>query len=230
MSKESIEKILAAQKIDKERLQLIRNLEKGKIKIDLDKATRTIEDSKKSLLQLESEARNLQDNYQKIAKIVEDTLAQINKTKAEHSESLELCSEYLSKLATLESQLSEIERRIIQKNTVFKNISLDVAKSSAILKNLAQKYDEAKKQEAPKIQSLKKQFDEKVQGVDEKLLTKYRTIRENKGSDTKDIVVPLTLDNRCQGCFMEVPVAMINKIQTDGWTICSECGRIIYQA
>lgn len=230
MSKESIEKILAAQKIDQERLQLIRNLEKGKIKVDLDKAQITIENSKKSLLQLESDAKSLQDNYQKIAKIVEDTLVQINKSKAEHNESLEIYSDYLSKLSTLESQLSEIERRIIQKNNTFKSTSFDVAKTSSILTSLTKKYDEAKKQEAPKIQSLKQQFDEKVKGVDDKLLARYRAIRESKGNDTKDVVVPLTLDNRCQGCFMEVPVAMINKIKTDGWTTCSECGRIIYQA
>ncbi|MBO4822972.1 MAG: hypothetical protein J5580_00130, partial [Clostridia bacterium] len=73
-------------------------------------------------------------------------------------------------------------------------------------------------------------FNAKVQGVDEKLLMKYRAIRKSKGNDMKDVVVPLTLDNRCQGCFMDVPSAMVNKIKTDGWVTCDECGRIIYQA
>ena len=46
MSNANIEKLLAAQKIDKERLQLIQGLEKGKIKTELDKAQQTINNSK----------------------------------------------------------------------------------------------------------------------------------------------------------------------------------------
>ena len=230
MSKESIEKLLAAQKIDKERLQLIQNLEKGKVKMELDKTNQTINNSKASLLQLESEAKTLQDNYQKIAKIVADTLAQVEKANANHSEDLELYSDYLSKLSTLESQLSEIERRIVQKTAVFKSTTVDVAKASAMLKNITKMYEDAKGAGAPKIQALEQQFNEKAHGVDEKLLAKYRAIRKSKGGDTKDVVVPLTADNRCQGCCMDVPVAMVNKIKTDGWTTCDECGRIIYQA
>ena len=91
-------------------------------------------------------------------------------------------------------------------------------------------YEDAKNAGAPKLQELEKQFNEKVHGVDEKLVTKYRAVRKSKGSDTKDVVVPLTGDNRCQGCFMDVPVAIVNKIKTNGWATCDECNRIIYQA
>ena len=50
--------------MDKERLQLIQGLEKGKIKTELDKAQQTIKNSKDNLLQLEADAKLLQDNYQ----------------------------------------------------------------------------------------------------------------------------------------------------------------------
>lgn len=230
MSNANIEKLLAAQKIDKERLQVIQNLEKGKVKTELDKATQTINNSKDSLLQLEAEAKTLQDNYQKLAKIVADTLAQVEKANAGHSEDLDLYNELLLKLTKLEGQLSEIERRIVQKTNMFKTTSLDVAKASAMLKNISKMYEDAKSASAPKIQTLEQEFNKMVQGVDEKLLTKYRAVRKSKGDDIKDVVVPLTVDNRCQGCFMDVPVAMVNKIKTNGWTTCDECGRIIYQA
>ena len=227
---ENIEKLLAAQKIDKERLRLIHNLEKGKVKVELDKTMQMINDSKACLLQLESEAKALQENYQKIAKIVSDTLAQVKQTNSTKSEDLELYSSYLSKLSMLEGQLSDIERRIMQKTATFKNTTVDVAKASAMFKNISKMYEDAKAEGAPKILALEKEFNEKVQGVDEKLLIKYRAIRKGKGNDVKDVVVPLTVDNRCQGCFMDVPVAMVNKIKTNGWTSCDECGRIIYQA
>jgi predicted nucleic acid-binding Zn-ribbon protein len=227
---ENIEKLLAAQKIDKERLQLMHNLEKGKLKMELDKTTQMINNSKACLLQLESEAKALQDNYQKIAKIVADTLAQVNKANNGNSDDLELYSNYLSKLSMLEGQLSDIERRIVQKTATFKNTTVDVAKASNMMKTISKSYEESKAQSAPKSQALENQFNEMVQGLDEKLLAKYRAIRKSKGNDAKDVVVPLTGDNRCQGCFMDVPVAMVNKIKTNGWTTCDECGRIIYQA
>lgn len=230
MSNENIQKLLSAQKIDKERLQLIQSLEKGKVKIELDKTTQMINNSKACLLQLESEAKVLQDNYQKISKIVSDTLALVEKASIKKNEDLELYSNYLSKLSMLESQLADIERRITQKTTTFKNTTMDVAKASSMLKNISKMYEDAKNAGAPKLQELEKQFNEKVHGVDEKLVTKYRAVRKSKGSDTKDVVVPLTGDNRCQGCFMDVPVAIVNKIKTNGWATCDECNRIIYQA
>lgn len=230
MSNENIEKLLAAQKIDQERLQLIEGLEKGKAKIELDKTNKLINNSKACLLQLESEAKTLQDNYQKIAKIVADTLAQVKDANASQSEDLELYSNYLSKLSMLEGQLSDIERRIMQKTATFKSTTVDVAKASATLKNANKLYEDAKTANAPKIQALEKDFNDKVKSIDEKLVTKYRAVRKSKGGDTKDVVVPLTGDNRCQGCFMDVPMAIVSKIKTDGWATCDECGRIIYQA
>ena len=230
MSNENIEKLLAAQKIDQERLQLIEGLEKGKAKIELDKTNKLINNSKACLLQLESEAKTLQDNYQKIAKIVADTLAQVKDANASQSEDLELYSNYLSKLSMLEGQLSDIERRIMQKTAIFKSTTVDVAKASATLKNANKLYEDAKTANAPKIQALEKDFNDKVKSIDEKLVTKYRAVRKSKGGDTKDVVVPLTGDNRCQGCFMDVPMAIVSKIKTDGWATCDECGRIIYQA
>ena len=226
MSNANIEKLLAAQKIDKERQQLKQTL--GKVKAEKDQAFQTINDAKDGLLKLEAEAKSLQENYQKLAKMVADTLKQVEKANASHSEDLSLYNELFSKLNSLEVQLSEIERRINQKTNTFKTTSVEVAKASAMLKTVSQKYENAEKTYAPEIKALEQQFKEKVQGVDAKLLAKYLEVHENKAG--KNVVVPLTGDNRCQGCFMDVPVAIVNKIKNDGWATCDECGRIIYQA
>ena len=226
MSNANIEKLLAAQKIDKERQQLKQTL--GKVKAEKDQAFQTINDAKDGLLKLEAEAKSLQENYQKLAKMVADTLKQVEKANASHSEDLSLYNELFSKLNSLEVQLSEIERRINQKTNTFKTTSVEVAKASAMLKTVSQKYENAEKTYSPEIKALEQQFKEKVQGVDAKLLAKYLEVHENKAG--KNVVVPLTGDNRCQGCFMDVPVAIVNKIKNDGWATCDECGRIIYQA
>ncbi|MBR4418837.1 MAG: hypothetical protein IKT33_02400 [Clostridia bacterium] len=227
---ENIEKLLDAQKIDKERLQLVQNLEKGKIKLELDKTTKMINDSKVCLLSLEEEAKILEEKYQKIAKIVADTLAQVDKANGSQSEDLESYNNFLSELTRSEGQLADIERLIGQKTSTFKKTAADVMKATQMLKNMTKMYEEAKTAAAPKIQDLEKQFNEIVKGIDEKLLIRYQAVRKSKGFDAKDVVVPLTPDKRCQGCIMDVPVAMVNKINTNGWATCDECGRIIYQA
>lgn len=230
MSNQSIEKLLLAQKIDKERLQLLQNLEKGKVKKELDKTTKLINDSRTNVLQLDSDAKVLQENYQKISKIITETLALVEKTNTKQSDDLELYSNYLSKLSMLESQLADIERRIVQKTLTFKNMINDLAKATNQQKTYLKMYQDEKSATAPKLQALEKQFNENIKNVDEKLIAKYNAVRKSKGTDTKDVVVPLTGDNRCQGCFMDVPVATVNQIKTNGWAICEECGGIIYQA
>ena len=229
MSNQSIEKLLLAQKIDKERLQLLQNLENGKVKKELDKTTKLINNSRTNVLQLDSDAKVLQENYQKISKIIAETLALVEKTNANQNEDLELYSNYLSKLSMLESQLADIERRIVQRTLTFKNIINELGKITNQQKNYLKMYEEEKSATAPRLQALEKQFNENIKGIDEKLVAKYNAVRKSKGGDAKDVVVPFG-DNRCQGCFMDVPVAIANQIKTNGWAICEECGRIIYQA
>lgn len=231
MSNANIEKLLAAQKVDRERLQLIQNLEKSKVKVELDKANKTLASSRVTLTQLENDAKDLQDNYQKFAKIINDTLVQVEKARSCNDTDVEHYDDFLSKLTKLEGQMADIERRIVQKTNTYKVLFNEVAKSSAIKKKYTEMFEEAKKDAAPKIQALEKQFNDMVKGIDEKLLAKYRAIRVNTGNSVKDVVVPLTADY-CPSCSTFVPGAMVNKIKTDGWVICdnSNCGRIIYQA
>ena len=231
MSNVNIEKLLVAQAIDKKRLQLLHDLENGKVKTELDKAKKIVEKSKANLLKLEEDAKRLQENYQRIAKLVADALVQIEQANTKKSEDLELYSNYLSKLSILEGQLSEIENQIGQKTMIYKNTFNEVKKATLASKNLTKLYEDAKNAESPKIQALEQEFAEKTKGIDEKLLAKYHAVRDRKVNDVKDVVVPLT-GNCCPGCGMEVPGAMVNKIQTEGWATCegSGCERIIYQA
>ena len=225
-----IEKLLLAQKVDQERLRMIQSLEKGKEKSELDRVAHSINASKETLLRLEKDAQKLQDDYQKYAKVIVDTMQQLEKAQASHSEDAALYSDFLTKLTMLQGQLADIESRIAQKTAAFKTTSLDVAKASGVLKTLIQKYEAVKKIGEPKIKALEQEFAEKTKGINEKLLAKYAFARKSKGNDIKDVVVPLTVDNCCQGCFMNLPVAMVNKIKSEGWTVCDECGRIIYEA
>ena len=225
----SIAKLLEAQKVDQARLALILSLEKGSVKVELDKANRTIADSKQTLLQLEADAKTLQESYQKIAKVIKDILHQVEHAKQSNSEDMGEYGNYLSKLSVLEGQLADMERRITEKSAAFKNTTMSVMKASEFVKKTTQLYETQKQTISQKTVALEQEFNTKVQGIDEKLLNKYKAIRKSKGTDTKDVVVPLTTDNRCQGCYMDVPAVITSRISTDGWAICEECGRIIYK-
>ncbi len=226
----SITKLLAAQKIDRERLELLQALAKGSVKVELDKANQTIADSKKNLLQLEADAKNLKDNYEKLSKIITDTVALVKKANQTKSQDMGEYGEYLSKLSLFESQLADIERKIIEKSAAFKSATVSVVKASEFVKKNSQTYEQQKQKAAVQIKDLEAKFVAATQGIDEKLLAKYQAVRKNKAGDIKDVLVPLTADKRCQGCYMDVPAAITSKILADGWAVCEECGRIIYKA
>ena len=225
----SITKLLAAQKIDRERLELLQSLAKGSVKVELDKANQTIADSKKNLLQLEADAKSLKENYEKVSKIVTDTVALVKKANQANSNDMGEYGDYLSKLSILESQLADIERKIMEKSAAFKNTTVSVVKASEFVKKNSQLFEQQKQKTAAQVKVLDEQFDAAIKGVDEKLLAKYKAVRKSKAGDVKDVLVPLTADKRCQGCYMDVPAAITSKISADGWATCEECGRIIYK-
>lgn len=224
----SIAKLLEAQKVDKERLELLLSLEKGKIKVERDKAQAQIDGSKELLLKLDAEAQNLQDYYKKIAKNLTDTLALVEQANKAHHEDIAEYDGYHTDLCKLEGQLADTERKIAEKATAFKATTLSVMKAKEFIKKTDPLYEEQKQKIAGQVKTLEQKFAEKCQGIDEKLLTKYKAIRKSKSGDAKDVVVPLT-DNRCYGCYMEVPRATISKMDVGGWAVCEECGRIIYK-
>lgn len=225
----SISKLLEAQKVDKERLELLLSLEKGNIKVERDKARSNIDESKALLLKLDAEAQTLQEYYKKIEKSLTDTLALIEKAKKAHHEDIAEYDGYHADLCKLEGQLADTERKIEEKTAAFKATTLSVMKAQEFIKKTEKLYEEQKQKVADKLQVLEQNFAEKSKGVDEKLLAKYKAIRKSKADSAKDVVVPLTDDNRCYGCYMDVPRATISKIDTSGWAVCEECGRIIYK-
>ena len=225
----SIAKLLEAQKIDKQRLELLLSLEKGNIKVERDKAQNNIDESKALLLKLDAEAQTLQEYYKKIEKSLADTLALIAQAKKAHHEDIAEYDGYHADLCKLEGQLADTQRKIEEKTAAFKATTLSVMKATEFIKKTAKLYEEQKQKIAAQLKVLEQTFAEKSQGIDDKLLAKYKAVRKSQADSAKDVVVPLTDDYRCYGCYMEVPRAAISTINTSGWGVCEECGKIIYR-
>ena len=224
-----IAKLLEAQKTDKERLTLSLSIERGSVKLELDRAMKTIADTKNTLLALESDAKTLQDNFNRIEKVLTETINTLAKAKKSGAEDIGEFGSLLSRLSILEGQLADMERKISEKTSAFKNATMAVIRSQEVVKKHTEAFEKQKASIAGKLNELKAKFDAQSQGIDEKLIAKYNAIRKQKGSDTKDVVVPVTADNRCGGCIMEIPLSQVSKISASGWAVCEECNRIIYK-
>lgn len=228
-----IEKLLNAQKIDNQRLQKEREIEM--IKHKTLKAAKDFNEARVQLDQLETDAQNLQKDYQTAAKNVEEILTELEKAQKDQCEDASFFESLKTDLNYYSSRLSGIAEKILEKCKIYKTKLPEAEKSRNDCNQLKQAYAEKKKTVDPETQSLEKQFNEAVQGINDELIKTYRTVRKSKGNDGKNVVVPLIAGNQCEGCckdghFMDVSVATINKIKTNGWAVCEECGRILYQA
>jgi hypothetical protein len=129
----SIEKLLEAQSIDRERLILINSVENGITKRNFDSANKLIANTKESLLALEAEARAILDNFARIGRVLEETVNTINREKSNAGgEDAGNFGSLLSRVSILEGQLADMERRIRDKTAAFDNARVAAAKATKI--------------------------------------------------------------------------------------------------
>jgi predicted nucleic acid-binding Zn-ribbon protein len=222
-------KLLEAQKTDKERLMLIRSVEQGSIKRELDSAAGVLAEAKTKLLALEADAKTLQDNFARICRVLDETVNLVNKEKDSGGEDIAEFGSFLSRLSIMESQLADMERKIGEKMLAFENARVSGAKAQRIVQTATETFQKQKLSIKNKLDELDAKFESQIKGLDERLVAKYRAIRRQTDNDVKDIVVPVTADRRCGGCFMEISLSHISKISADGWALCEECGRMVYK-
>jgi predicted nucleic acid-binding Zn-ribbon protein len=230
MDKKDIETLLEAQAVDRERLTLINSVYGGVAKRNLDSATKLLTGTKENLLALESDAQNLTATFNKIAKAINDTIKVIDdeKLKSEDDEDAGTFGSLLSKISILEGQLSNIERQISDKSAAFERAKETVAIAQRTIQNTTAEFEKQKNSIKDTVADLDAKFEKTIKTVDEKLSARYKNIRRQKGTDPKDIVVPMTADSRCGGCYFEIPLSQISKIKMNGCIVCEECSKIIY--
>ncbi|MDR1917987.1 MAG: hypothetical protein LBQ05_03295 [Christensenellaceae bacterium] len=230
MHKNDIETLLEAQKIDRERLTIINTVFSGVTKRNLDSATKLLTDTKENLLALENDAQNLTVTFNKITKAITDTIKAIDdeKAKGEDKADAGTFGSLLSKISILEGQLSNIERQISDRNTAFERAKEAVSIAQRTIQNTTAEFNKQKDEIKDTVAALDAKFEKTIETIDEKLATRYKNIRRQKSTDPKDVVVPMTADNRCGGCYIEIPLSQISKIKMNGCIVCDECGKIIY--
>lgn len=232
MDKKGIEVLLEAQGIDRERLTLLSTVYDGVTKRNLDSATKLLTDTKNTLLSLETDAQVLSATFGKITKAITDTVSAIDyeKTSGNPEYRQGNFGSLLQKISILESQLGNIERQIRDKSVAFDRAKDTVRVAQTMILTNTAEFEKQKKSIADAVSKLDRKFDDTIKNVEEKLATRYKNIRRQKGNNPKDIVVQITHDNRCGGCYFEIPLSQISRIKTNGYIVCEECGKIIYES
>ena len=232
-----IKNLLAYQDLDKKAISLRYMVEGGKVKREIDTANKMMNDAKESVVKLEDEAKSLTANYQSLEKSLREYVKEAEHLVAAKSPSNETeiatvdarTKELVEKIRTIGNQLELIGKSMCARLKSFDDAKNDAGKGANIVKQLTPQYESQKAQIKPKLDDIEKQMAALAPGIDKTLLAKYISRRksEPEGKQT-DIVVPLR-NGRCGGCFVEMPPLIAHKINTDGYVVCEECGKILYK-
>lgn len=233
-----IKNLLAYQELDKKAIQLRYMVEGGKVKREIDSATKMVSDAKGQITQLEEDAKGLTHTYESLSKALKsllkesETLAngKLPTSEDKIAEVDAKVKEMSNQINILGNQLENVGKSIAARVKAFNDAVNTAGKGQQIVKTLMPQYESQKAQIKPKLDEVEKEMAKLVPSIDKVALAKYIARRKNEpmGKPT-DIVVALA-NGRCGGCLVEMPQLVSHKIATDGYVICEECGKILYKA
>lgn len=222
-----IDKILKYQDLDRQ----IRSLEKESSNMEekqiMNKMIAYVKDAQNKSAQLESQAKQLVDDYQKVKSEYDLALKNIQNlvdSKTQNDRTVNLINTYSSDLYMLERKLNIIvnkSQEILKQFSVAKN---NVLKAKQKHKECKEKYDSKINAINPKIEKLRQEQKKLEPEIDEKALAKYKNVLND---NIFPVFVPVA-GNLCGGCRMEIPMGKMDKLKNDGYIVCEQCGRFIY--
>ena len=226
-----MEGILKYQEIDIEIKKIEAEIMENKDRKNALKMQQFLKDAQSKLVELEKrdgetiKAYNqYREIYNKMAKNLE--VAEKNSGGEDVSKNEGL----LDAIETITSNLNKLDKEmsaVINNCTSIQNEVSSIMKSARTAKANMQKYKEDfaayKAQMDEKIAELKDKLAKQAKNCDKTLLTKYK----QKAAEKTNVFVP-EVSNRCGGCRMEISASKLNKLKTDGFIECENCGRIIY--
>lgn len=231
-----IQPLLKYQSKEKEKIKLQSAVEGGKVKRELDEATKTSNATKQLVLSLDAEAKSIMSLIEAVRKNMGELLQRAegiirdNKTMDNEDEinsALSYSSTIADKLAGYEKELQSLTRKINDKSAQFEDARAKLVRATKLVQSLTPEYEKQKEKIAPDVARIEKELATLAKDVDTKLMERYKKARSaEKG--LKDVVVTLA-GERCGGCLFELPLALVHKIATSGYIICEECGKVIYK-
>lgn len=226
-------KILEYQKYDMELNKLSKANLNSAEKNNMNKLKTYIMETSDKGKQLEIDAKDLLDSYNKLKSQYDANVDKVQKLTNTDLNSITLddVDQILSTINSLSSELFLMERNI---NIIINKIKSSLKEFEVTKNNIVKaknkynefkaKYEQGIQEVEPKIKELEEKLHKLEPEIDPSLLAKYKSIKADK-----IFPVFVSFDNgHCSGCRVEIPTSKANKLKTDSTIICEQCHRVIY--
>ncbi len=224
--------IIEYQKKDGELIKIERELSSNPSRKVSSEMISVVKSAQEKSAVLENNAGILEKDFHSVKKAYDETISQVEKFISKDLESLSqkdlesiisATNGILNNLNVLEKKLfAEAERLNITLNE-FEAAKKQYGIARAKYNEHKKIYDEVLKSKEPEIKKIKMELLELEKGIEPKLLTKYKQLRQDK---LFPVFVKLD-DKSCGGCRMELSAAEIEKVKNNGYLECDNCRRII---
>lgn len=228
-----MKKMLEYQELDIELNKLKKSSLDSSDRENLAKLKNYIVESHNKGFQLETDAEELLNDYNKLKKQYDANCEKVQTLTSTdlNTITLDKVDSFLSQINSLSSELFLLERNINIIITKIKNSLKDFDTTKKNIIKAKEKYNACKEKceksveaVAPKIKSLEDKMKAMEKEVPQDLLAKYNTL---KGDKIFPVFVSFD-EGHCSRCRVEIPTAKVNKLKKDGSIVCEQCHRIIY--
>lgn len=124
-----------------------------------------------------------------------------------------------------EQEMKRIQKDASDHERTQREISIRFAKVKAAYDKQKVDYDAEFKEQMKALEEKKRVAQEKAKGIDEKLLERYRVIKQHCIPPVAKLV-----NGQCGGCYMSLPSVTLRNLKSGAKVIeCESCGRMIIQ-
>ena len=232
---EQIEKLWEFQKADMTCDRFEREIQKNANRQQLLKYREFMLQQQEAMKRIESEVDAMGDRMEnlraEISHLEEELLDLQDTLKEKEPETIEIARKSLSyaqKLVTAiekcEKELSKLRRDADARDKQQHEVRVRAAKVRAEFDALKKVYDGEYREQAVQLQKLRAEAAKAAEGIEPKLLAKYKEIKQH----TVPPIARVVDGNRCGGCNMNMPQVIMGQIKQGAKSVeCENCGRIV---
>lgn len=134
------------------------------------------------------------------------------------------CDSIRGALEQSKRKVNDIKSRLSSINDDIMKVLRNMSSAKKAFDDLKVKYNEEIGSKSQEIESLKKEVEIAAEGIDSKLMEKYRKIKTRWANPVAELH-----NDRCGGCNMQLPASVLGKVKADNQLVeCDSCGRILF--
>lgn len=228
-----IKKILKYQETESKLLELEKKISNNPSRLAVNKSVEQIKKAQTYTNQLEENSKQSIDKYKDLSKVIEENFATLESIKnisieSANNQDLEKWNQTLKNLAV---NFDILEKKLMQEADKTNKLLANFESTKKTIKTNNEKYalnktkyEEYLESQKPKLNKLKQDMENLEKEISPEIIAIYKQRRQDR---IFPVFVPTT-ENMCSGCMMELPSALLDKLNSKGYLECENCRRIIY--